>query len=197
MPKLAKELGPLAVSRLAAPGLHAVGGVNGLALHITGTGARSWILRVVVGGKRREIGLGSFPSVTLAGAREGARKKRDAIKEGVDPVAQRRAADSTLRASNAAARTFRQCCDAYIKAHEGGWRNAKHGQQWRNTLEQYAHPVMGSLIVRDVELSHVLRVLEPMWSEKTETASRLRGRIESVLDWAAVRGYREGLNPAR
>lgn len=198
MPKVAKELSPLAVSRLVKPGLHAVGGVNGLAMHVTATGARSWILRTVVGGKRREIGLGSYPTVTLAGAREKAREKRDAIERGVDPVAERRAAQSALRAANASARTFRQCCDAYIKAHEKTWRNAKHGQQWRNTLEQYAHPIMGNLIVRDVELSHVLRVLEPIWEGKTETASRLRGRIEKVLEWAAVREYREkGLNPAR
>jgi integrase len=197
LPKIAKELGPLAVSRLTTPGLHAVGGVNGLALHVNANGARSWILRTLVGGKRREIGLGSYPTVTLAVAREKAREKRDAIERGADPVADRRAAQSALRAANAAARTFRQCSDAYIEAHELSWRNAKHGQQWRNTLEQYAHPIIGNLIVRDVEVSHVLRVLEPIWTEKTETASRLRGRIEKVLDWATSREYRQGLNPAR
>jgi integrase len=197
MPKLAKELGPLAVSRLAVPGMHFVGGVSGLALHITPTGARSWILRVMVGAKRREMGLGSYPSVSLASARDKGREKRNLIEEGVDPLAARRAAKSALIATSASARTFRQCCDAYIEAHESTWRNVKHGQQWRNTLGQYAYPVMGAMIVRDVELSHVLRVLEPIWHEKTETASRLRGRIESVLDWATVRGYREGLNPAR
>jgi integrase len=197
MPKVAKELGALAVSRLAEPGMHFAGGVNGLTLHITTTGARSWILRVMVGGKRREIGLGSYPSVPLALAREKARDARESIGKGVDPVAERRAAQSALRAAAAASKSFRECSAAYIAAHEAGWKNAKHGQQWRNTLEQHAHPIIGSLIVRDVQLSHVLRVLEPIWETKTETASRLRGRIESVLDWATVRGYRDGLNPAR
>jgi integrase len=197
MPRLAKELGPLAVSRLTSAGMHFAGGVNGLALHITPTGARSWILRVMVGGKRREIGLGSYPTVTLAQAREKAREARDAIERGIDPVTERRAVKSGLRAAAAAARTFRECADGYIEDHAAGWKNAKHAQQWKNTLEQYAFPVLGSLIVRDVELPHVLRVLKPIWDSKTETASRLRGRIEAVLDWATVHGYREGLNPAR
>lgn len=198
MPKVAKELGALAVAKLATPGLHQVGGVPGLALQVMPSGARSWVLRTVVGSKRREMGLGGYPGVTLADARTAARAMRDkARNEGRDPVEDRRAAQSALKADQARALTFKQCATAYIEAHEAGWKNAKHAQQWTNTLTQYAYPVLGPMLVRDVELGHVLRVLEPIWREKTETASRLRGRMESVIDWATARGYRQGLNPAR
>lgn len=197
MPKLAKELGALAVSKITAPGLHFVGGVQGLAMQVTAGGARSWTLRVVIGGKRRDMGLGSYPGVTLAMAREKARAAREHVRQGQDPIERQQTALSALRAAVAAALTFKECSNAYIKAHEAGWRNAKHGQQWRNTLAQHADPVLGQLMVRDVALPHVLAVLEPIWRTKTETASRLRSRIELVLDWATARGYREGLNPAR
>ncbi len=197
MPKVSVELGALAVSRINDPGLHFVGVIPGLALNVTPTGARSWVLRARVGGKRRDMGLGSYPAVPLALAREKAREAREVIAKGGDPVGERHAARATAKAAAAAARTFKQCAAAYIEAHEGGWKNAKHAQQWRNTLEQHAYPVLGPLRVSDVGLSHVMRVLEPLWSTTTETAVRLRGRIELVLDWATVRGYREGPNPAR
>ena len=197
MGRKAKELGPLAVSRLASPGLHFVGGVAGLALQVNQRGARSWVLRVQVGDKRRDMGLGGFPDVSLAGAREAAREARAKVRDGVDPVANARALRSAMKADQAQAKTFKFCALAYIDAHEAGWRNAKHAQQWRNTLDTYAYPLMGDLLVRDIGLPHVLAVLEPIWTKKTETASRLRGRLESVLDWATTRGYREGLNPAR
>lgn len=197
MPKLAKELGALAVSRLEEPGLHFVGVVPGLALHIGKAGARSWLFRVNIAGKRREMGLGGFPAVTLAMARDKAREAREKIRRGVDPIEEQRAAQSALRAAVASAWTFDECTKYYIEAHEAGWRNLKHGQQWRNTLATYASPVIGRLLVRDIELAHVLAVLEPIWRTKTETASRLRSRLELVLDWATARGYREGLNPAR
>ena len=197
MPKIAKELGALVVARLSKPGLHFVGGVPGLGMHITATGARSWLLRAKIAGKRREMGLGGFPGVTLAMAREKAREARELIRQGVDPVVRQQIALSALRASVASALTFRQCATAYMAAHEAGWKNAKHAQQWANTLDQYAYPIFGGLLVRDVELSHVMTVLEPIWATKTETAVRLRGRIEAVLDWATARGYRDGLNPAR
>ena len=197
MPKKAKELGPLAAGRLTDPGLHFVGGVAGLALQVLPSGGRTWVLRATMGGKRRDMGLGGFPDVTLADARAAAREARKLIKAGVDPIDEAKAAVSAQRASRAKALTFKQAALAYIAAHEGGWRNAKHGQQWRNTLESYAYPVVGSLLVRDVDLTHVMAILEPIWAAKTETASRLRGRIEQVLDWATARGYRDGLNPAR
>lgn len=197
MPKKAKERSAIEVSRLTAPGLWSVGGVAGLHLQVLPTGARSWVLRVVVGNRRRDMGLGGYPDVTLAQAREKAREARELIRQGVDPIERQRALVSAMKAAAAAALTFDQCGDAYIAAHESGWKNAKHGQQWRNTLKTYASPVMGALMVRDVALPHVLGVLEPIWRTKTETASRLRSRIELVLDWATARGYREGLNPAR
>jgi len=197
MGRKAKELGPLAVSRLASPGLHFVGGVAGLALQVNERGARSWVLRVQVGDKRRDMGLGGFPDVSLAGAREAARAARAKVRDGIDPVANSRALRSAMKADQAQAKTFKFCALAYIDTHEAGWRNAKHAQQWRNTLDTYAYPLIGELLVRDIGLPHVLAVLEPIWTKKTETASRLRGRLESILDWATTRGYRAGLNPAR
>lgn len=197
MPKKAKELSALEVGRLKATGLHAVGGVSGLHLQITVAGARSWILRATVGAKRRDMGLGGFPDVTLSGARDKARAARQKIAEGVDPIEENRAARSAMIASQASAKTFRQCALAYIDAKESEWHNPKHRKQWLSTLEAYAFPILGELLVRDVALAHVLNVLEPIWSIKTETATRVRGRMESILDWATVRGYRKGGNPAR
>ena len=195
MPKLAKEMKALEVQRLKEPGLHFVGTVPGLALQIVPSGARSWVLRVMVGGKRREMGLGGFPAVTLAMAHEKAREARDLIRQGRDPILLAREALSALKAEQARALTFAQCAEAYIDAHEVGWRNEKHTQQWRSTMKTYVYPVMGDMLVRDVALAHVLKVLEPIWRTKTETASRVRGRMESVLDWAKGRGYRAGDNP--
>lgn len=197
MARKAKELGPLAVQRLTTAGMHAVGGVSGLYLQVLPSGSRSWVLRVMVGGRRRDMGLGGFPDVTLAGAREAARRARDKIDEGIDPIEDRRARKSALRAETAKVVTFKQATEAYLEAHGDSWRNAKHRQQWANTLETYAYPHMGSLSVRDIEVAHVLAALEPIWKTRTETATRLRGRIERILGWATSRGHREGLNPAR
>ena len=196
MPKRAKERGALEVTRLVTPGLHAVGNPAGLHLRVKPTGARSWILRVTVGASRRDIGLGAYPDTPLAVAREKAREARELIRTGKDPVDEARAARSALVAAQAKAVTFEDAATAYIKSHESSWRNVKHGQQWRNTLKTYAFPVMGAMLVRDVEQAHVLKIIEPLWFTKTETASRLRSRIESVLDWAKGRGYRSGDNPA-
>lgn len=197
MPRRAKELSALEVGRLKEPGLHFVGGVPGLALQVAPGGARTWVLRFTIAGKRRDMGLGGFPEVTLAGAREKAREARSKIDQGIDPIQHRQEAKSALRASAAAAKTFDECVTAYLDAKSAEWGNSKHRQQWRNTLDQYASPVIGKLLVRDVTLTHVLKILEPIWKTKTETAKRIRGRIESVLNWATVRGYRSGENPAR
>jgi integrase len=197
MPKRISEMSALAVSRLKDTGLHFVGGVSGLALQVLPKGGRSWILRIHIDGKRREMGLGAFPDVTLAQARDKARTKRELLDRGIDPIEQRleeRRANSATTASNM---LFEEAAKAYITAHEAGWRNAKHAQQWTNTLETYAYPHIGQMMVRNIDLPHVLAVLEPIWKTRTETASRLRGRLESVLDWATARGYRDGLNPAR
>ena len=197
VPRKAKELGPLAVSRLREPGLHFVGGVAGLALQVLPSGGRTWVLRATMGGRRRDMGLGGYPDVPLAEARAAARRAREQIRVGLDPIEVSRAAVSAQRANQSRNITFRDSALAYIAAHEAGWRNAKHAQQWRNTLEAYAYPVVGPIMVSDVELAHVLSVLTPIWNTKTETAKRLRGRIEQVLDWATARGHRDGLNPAR
>ncbi|MDQ0590986.1 tyrosine-type recombinase/integrase [Variovorax paradoxus] len=194
----AKELSALEVGRLRSrPGLHAVGGVPGLYLQVTPTGATTWVLRTMIGSKRRAMGLGGFPGVTLAGARERAREARLQVEQGVDPILARQKAKNALRDEQAKALTFDEAVRRYIDAKSDEWRNVKHRAQWKATLETYASPFIGKMLVADVEQRHVLSVLEPIWKIKTETATRVRGRIETVLDWARVRGYREGDNPAR
>jgi integrase len=197
VPKKAKELSALEVSRLTKPGRYAVGVVDGLHLEVFSTGARSWLLRIMIGGKRCDMGLGGYPTVTLAGARDAARQAREKVRSGINPIDELRATQSALKASQAAALTFKEAADKYIDAHKAGWSNEKHAKQWTSTLTAYAYPKIGHVLVRDVELPQVLAILEPIWKTKTETASRLRGRIESVLDWATARNYRQGLNPAR
>lgn len=202
MPRVARELSALDLKRLQHPGTggnatFAVGGVSGLLMQITPAGGRTWLLRVSVGGRRREIGLGGFPDVTLAQARDRAREAKDQIRRGIDPVEERRAARSALEAARRRGLTFADAVDRYLDAKLEGFKNAKHRDQWRNTLQTYAVPDMGKLLVDEIAVQDVLRVLEPIWADKTETASRLRGRIESVLSWATVAGHRKGDNPAR
>lgn len=197
MGRKAKDLAPLTVAKLASPGMHFVGHVSGLALRISNTGARSWILRATVGGKRRDMGLGSFPEVPLAEAKEAARNKRQQVREGIDPIAARSAAQAALKSEQASFVSFEEAAKQYMASHEKGWKNAKHAAQWKSTLETYVYPLIGKMHVRDVVLAHVLKILEPIWATKTETASRLRGRIEVVLDWAKARGLRTGENPAK
>ncbi len=196
MPRTARELSATEVRRLTSPGFYPVGGVSGLALQVSRSGARSWVLRAMVGSKRRDIGLGGFPTVTLADARDKARKARGLIEEGIDPVEQRRSARAAIAAAQSAL-TFEQAGRQFLRIKEPEFRNRKHRAQWHATLEQYAFPVMGSIPVSEIELRHVVEVLEPIWMTKTETAKRLRGRIESVLSWATVSGHRTGDNPAR
>jgi len=197
MPRKAKELSPLEVRRLTRPGRWSVGGTDGLALQVTPSGARSWVLRVAAGGRQREMGLGSFPTVPLAEARDKARQHRALVKQGIDPIASRRAASSAASAERQAQKTFSEVAAQYIAQHEKSWKNAKHQAQWAATLRTYVEPSIGRLLVGDIRAAHVIGVLEPIWTTKTETATRVRSRIELVLDYAAARGYREGLNPAR
>ena len=197
MPLKAKELSPLEVRRLTKPGRWSVGGVDGLALQVSAAGARSWILRIRVAGTQREMGLGSFPTVTLADAREKARQHRTTVSHGDDPILARRETLSAAKAAQATQQTFSKVAAQYILQHEKSWKNKKHGAQWTSTLETYAAPVIGALLVHDVSTAHVIKVLEPIWLTKTETATRVRSRMELVLDFAAARGLREGPNPAR
>jgi len=202
MPRVAKELSALEVKRLEHPGRGrnvtiAVGGVSGLLLQITPNGGRTWLLRTQVGDRRREIGLGGYPSVTLSQARDRAREARDEIRKGVDPVERRKSARAALVVSQRRGLIFNEAIDHYLAAKLDAFRNAKHRAQWRSTLETYARPHLGPMLVADIQVQDVLRVLEPIWSTKTETASRLRGRIEAVLSWATVAGHRTGDNPAR
>lgn len=197
MPKIAAQLSALEVSRLKAPGFVSVGGVPGLSLQVSATGARSWILRVKVGSKRRDMGLGPYPAVTLAQAHQKAREAREAIEQGNDPIMVRERAQSKLRAAQASAITFKQAAAKFIEAKAPEWRNPKHKAQWTATLKSYAFPIIGDLDVNDVADAHILQILEPIWPTKTETATRVRGRIENVLDWATAKKYRSGENPAR
>ena len=193
----AKELSALAVQRLTAPGMHAVGGVAGLYLCVSPSGSRSWIARVNVDGKRREMGLGSFPDVSLSIAREKARAARSDTTMGIDPVAHRKEARSARQALKATQKTFADCAKAYIEAHSDSWRNATHRAQWPSTFETYVYPTMGRVQVGEVTQAHVMAVLLPIWKTKTQTATRLRGRIEQVLAWATAAGFRQGENCAR
>lgn len=197
MPKRAIELSAQAVARLREVGDHHVGGVPGLFLRVKEGGGRQWCLRYTLEGRRRLMGLGAFPAVTLAQARELARAARGQLAFGFDPINDRARARAAAQQARRNAMTFDEAAAAYIATRAAEWRNPKHRAQWANTLATYASPVMGRLEVAEIEQSHVLRVLDPIWRTKTETATRLRGRIECILDWATVQGKRSGPNPAR
>ena len=202
MPKVTAELSALDVKRIAHPGgarnvMYSVGGVPGLHLQLTPKQGRSWVLRAKVGAARRDIGLGGFPAVTLAQAREKARDAREFISQGVDPIEARKASRAALAAAQRRGLTFADATDRYLAAKLDAFKNAKHRQQWQNTLETYAKPELGKMLVQDITVQDVLRVLQPIWLEKTVTASRVRGRVEAVLSWATVAGHRIGDNPAR
>jgi integrase len=161
---------------------------------------RSWVFRYELDGRRHDLGLGPLDTLNLVEAREKARLLRQQLVDGIDPFeAKRQAKKERLAklAAEARAMTFRQCAEACMKSHADGWKNAKHAAQWRSTLETYAYPVLGDLAVDDIATAHIVRVLQPIWKEKPETASRVRGRIEKVLGWATVRGFRSEDNPAR
>jgi integrase len=199
MPKISR-LTALKVARTAAPGMYPDGG--GLYLQVTvngkdGTPARSWVYRYMLRGRAREMGLGSLTAISLQEARARAGECRRQRHDGIDPIEARKAEREQASLDAGRALTFKEAANRYIDGHKAGWRNLKHAAQWENTLATYAHPVIGALSVQAIDTTLVLKVLEPIWTVKPETASRLRGRIESVLDWAKVRGCRKGENPAR
>ncbi|MGH8735902.1 MAG: tyrosine-type recombinase/integrase [Burkholderiales bacterium] len=183
------------VEKTKGPGYYSDGG--GLYLQVSATASRSWIFRYTRRGKSHEMGLGSGRDVSLAEARTRAEDARRQLAGGVEPLAAREGHRAQEELQKAGSISFSECAKKYIDAHKASWRNEKHAEQWQNTLDSYAGPVIGELAVKDVDTALVLRVLEPIWSKKPETASRVRGRIERILDYARVRGYRDGENPAR
>lgn len=202
MPRKAKELSALDVKRLEHPGegrnaLYAVGGVSGLMLQITPSGGKSWILRATVGAKRRDIGLGGYPDVSLGQARERAREGRDMIRQGVDPVEHRKAMRAALVAQQKRGLTFSEAMEKLAETKEKEFRSERHAKLWRSSLDLYAVPALGAMLVADIRRDDILRALKPIWEEKTDTAKRLRQRIEAVLAWATVAGHRQGDNPAK
>lgn len=190
MAKQAEELSAIQAKRITEPGRWPVGTVPGLYLWVRESGTKNWVLRVVVKGKRSDIGLGGYPAVTLADAVRRARELREDIARGLDPLAIKRAAKADLM-------TFKKAAEEYISLHRASWKSEKHAQQWENTLAQYVYPSIGSKSVKDVETEDVLAIITPYWTTKNETMVRVRNRIELVLSWAMASGYRDrGLNPA-
>jgi integrase len=189
------RLTALKVDKAKEPGMYADGG--GLYLRVTTEGARNWVLRYMLDRRPRWMGLGPLALYGLQEARAKALDARRQRHEGIDPIEARRAERARQRLDAAKTVTFRQCAEAYIASHRAGWRNGKHAAQWGATLSTYAYPIIGGLPVQAVDIALVLKVLEPIWTAKPETASRVRGRLESILDFAKVRGERDGENPAR
>ena len=212
MARLINRLSTTEVKSLKGPGYFSDGG--GLYLRIADGGSKSWVFRFTLNGRTREAGLGSYPDVSLADARENskarknpdswrksgaldARECRELLATKRDPIEYRKECQAKARIEAATMMTFDECAKAYITAHEPAWRNAKHRQQWTNTLKTFVSPVFGRLPVQAVDTDLVLKVIEPIWTSKPETAGRVRGRIEVILDWATTRGRRAGENPAR
>lgn len=188
MTRRVEKLNALAVQRAKKPGLFSDGA--GLYLRVSKTGTKSWIFRFTLKGKAREMGLGAWPDRSLSEARDKAQEARKLLQEGLDPI-------NTRKAQESYAKTFDECASQYIERKRAEWKNAKHAAQWESTLKTYASPVFGDLPVKDIDTALVRRVLDPIWNIKTETASRVRNRIELILDWATTREYRSGDNPAR
>jgi integrase len=195
MPRAIHKLKARTVETAQQPGLYGDGG--GLYLQITKDLVKSWVFRYMRNGRARAMGLGPLHTISLAAARMKAHECRLKLLEGIDPLDAKAEIRKARLKQQARTKTFKQCATAYIKTQESGWKNKKHASQWTRTLETYAYPIIGDLPVAAVDLALVNQILTPIWTTKTETASRIRGRIESILDWAKVQGYRDGDNPAR
>ena len=194
MPKLAKALSAIEIKRLNKPGFHAVGTVSGLGLSITPEGSKSWVYRTSYGGSRRKMGLGGYPAVTLSNAIDKARELKVDIDKGIDPISAKKSSKSRLIAERAKAKTFEDCAEMFLATRT--FTNKKHGKQWESTLKTYAYPQIGSMLIGDIGISNIKAVLDPIWKKKTETASRVQGRIKKIIDYAIVSGYRDKANPA-
>jgi integrase len=195
MARQLSKLTALQVTKLTKPGLYGDGG--GLTLQITKAGVKSWLFRFMREGTAYGMGLGAIHTFSLAEARQKALEARKLLAEGLNPLTEKKQRLLAMALERARMMTFEQCSKAYIEAHKASWKNAKHLDQWTNTLATYVSPVFGQLPVAEIDTALVVKCLTPIWQTKTETASRLRGRIESVLGWAATSGYRTGENPAR
>lgn len=194
---MARKLNQLSATKVktAPKGWYHDGG--GLYLQVTDTAARSWVFCYMLNGRERQMGLGSVGAVSLADARGKLADCKKLLAQKIDPIEVRKSDEAKARYAAASGTTFEECAKAYIATHIGSWRNAKHIKQWPGFFERYVYPVIGKLSVQDVDVGQVLKVLQPIWETKTESANRIRGRIENVLDWAKARGYRQGENPAR
>jgi integrase len=193
------KLSPAEVRNKTTPGLYGDGG--GLYLNVGPTGGKSWLFRFMLNGTAREMGLGPLHTIGLAEARERAMAARKLRLDGIDPLEARKAEKARRTAEKAAEAaalvTFKKAAEGYIEANKAAWRNAKHAWQWTATLEAHVYPVIGEVAVSAINTGHVTRILTPIWNTKSETAARIRGRIETVLDYAKVHGWRAGENPAR
>jgi integrase len=189
------KLTALQIGRKLSPGMHADGG--GLYLQVTETGAKSWIFRFMIRGKRREMGMGSLSAVGLADARAATMEQRKLLQRGIDPIEARKAERAQVALADARAKTFKQAAEEYIETHRAGWKSKRHASIWESTLAAYAYPVIGDLPVQVIDTALVLNVLKPIWTKTPETAGRVRNRMELILDWARSSGLREGENPAR
>ncbi|QQO18604.1 integrase arm-type DNA-binding domain-containing protein [Bradyrhizobium diazoefficiens] len=190
-----RVLTALKIKQNLKPGMYADG--LGLYLKVRAGNSKSWIFRYRTGGRLRDMGLGPFHTVSLAEAREQAEVCRATRLKGLDPLDERHKEQQARVLETTEAITFEKCAEAYIAAHRAGWKNGKHADQWKATLQTYVYPVFKDKPVAAIDDALVLKVLQPIWKDKTETASRLRGRIERILDWARVMKYRTGDNPAR
>jgi integrase len=195
MARAGNRLTAIKVAKATKMGMLADG--HGLYLRIGPTGAKSWVFRYRRNGKLHDVGLGALHTVSLADARAKALDLRRQRLDGTDPLAAKREVAARGKLANAKAVTFKAAAEAYIKAHQAGWRNQVHAKQWPSTLEAYVYPIFGGLPVQAIDVGLVMKAIEQIWQTKPETASRVRGRIESVIDWAMSRGYRTGDNPAR
>ncbi len=194
MARAREKLKPREIEKIKQPGYYADGA--GLYLQVSESGSKSWVFRYMLNRRAREMGLGPARVFSLADAREQAAEQRKLRAQGVDPIEARKAARARQALQLAKSKTFAECAREYIAEHRREWKNAKHIEQWENTIETYCGPILG-LPVQGIDVGQVLAVLKPIWNEKRETAVRLRGRIEQILDAAKVSGYREGDNPAK
>jgi integrase len=188
------KLTSLKVDKARNPGLLGDGG--GLYLRVTPSGTKNWVFRYTQHHKAHWMGLGPYPQISLADARRKALEAWNLREDGADPIKARRDQRASRRAQEARGITFRECAERYIEAHQAAWKHPKHVVQWRTSLANYVHPIIGDLPVDAIDTPLVMKVLEPNWTKKAETMTRIRGRIENILDWAKVRGHRSGENPA-